>query len=57
MRLQVYDVDVKERDNRKLRLPEQDFLGGWVGERVGERVDGWVGLMVCRLESSCQPPL
>ena len=30
MRLQMYDVDVKERDNRKLRLPEQDFLGGWV---------------------------
>lgn len=27
MRLVVYDVDVQEKDNRKLRLAEQDFLG------------------------------
>ncbi|KAL4428007.1 hypothetical protein ABPG75_002096 [Micractinium tetrahymenae] len=27
MRLAVYDVDTRERDNRKLKLGEQDFLG------------------------------
>jgi hypothetical protein len=26
MRLAVYDVDVREKDNRKLKLGEQDFL-------------------------------
>jgi hypothetical protein len=27
MRIVIYDVDVKEKDNRKLKLKEQDFLG------------------------------
>ncbi len=29
MKLVVYDVDTREKDNRKLKLGEQDFLGGW----------------------------
>lgn len=33
MKLAIYDVDVREKDNRKLKLGEQDFLGGWAGQR------------------------
>jgi len=39
MRLVVYDVDVKERDNSKLKLGQQDFLGGSTTHREGAH--GW----------------
>ena len=29
MRLAVYDVDVREKDNRKLKLAEQASVAGW----------------------------
>lgn len=30
MRVVIFDVDTKARDNKMLKLNDQDFLGGWI---------------------------
>lgn len=45
MKLVVYDVDTREKDNRKLKLGEQDFLGGW-RPRLGRSQAPTAGLLV-----------
>lgn len=35
MRIVIYDVDQRKKDNRSLKLENQDFLGGLQGGGVG----------------------
>jgi hypothetical protein len=63
MRLVIYDVDQREKDNRKLKLDHQDFLGGCQAGGTGGASGGGgqppacsqAGLAVC-LAPPCHTP-